>query len=386
MRWFTALAIVCLLPPQGLGAQWQARASIEGSAYRQPGPYDAGSLPPTEAVLTVDGSFFHEWNDGRTTLYAAPFLRLDPRGARTRVDLRDLNVRAIGDRWEVAIGMKDVFWGAAESRRLVDGVNQRDLVGGGEQYLRMGQLMANGTMMRPWGTVDLLVLPWFRERTFDAHSGMLWSPLPVDASRATYGPGAGPWRLDWAVRWRHTLGSLDVGFSHLQGNLREPRFVEVADGDGRSILAPCYDLGGQTGLDLQFATGRWLWKAEALTASAQPGRYLAAAGGLEYAIGDYLALFAEYAWDSRGREATTSFGDDFFLGGRLFLPDGEIGGRVFVDRRTFNTAASATASWRLDDRTTVGLEAGAFVGDSSLEPALGRRQHTRLSVRVSRWF
>jgi hypothetical protein len=35
---------------------------------------------------------------------------------------------------------------------------------------------------------------------------------------------------------------------------------------------------------------------------------------------------------------------------------------------------------------TVGLEAGAFLGDSSLEPPLGRRQQTRLAVTVSRYF
>ena len=43
-------------------------------------------------------------------------------------------VRALGKRWELRIGMQDIFWGATESRRLVDGVNQRDLVGGGEDY------------------------------------------------------------------------------------------------------------------------------------------------------------------------------------------------------------------------------------------------------------
>ena len=73
-------------------------------------------------------------------------------------------------------------------------------------------------------------------------------------------------------------------------------------------------------------------------------------------------------------------------GGRLFLADGEVGARVFIDRRTWNAAASVTGSWRVNDRTTVSLEAGAFVGDSSLEPPIGRRQHTRLSVRLSRYF
>jgi hypothetical protein len=302
------------------------------------------------------------------------------------VDLQDLSVSVIGDRWELSVGMKEIFWGAAESRRLVDGVNQRDLVGGGEDYVRMGQLLVDLTAIRSWGTIDVLLLPWFRERVFDGHSGLLWSPLRVDARRAVYGPGAGTWRLDWAVRWRHTLGPIDVGLSHLQGNLREPGFVETTNAAGQAVLAPRYDVGGQTGLDLQAATGRWIWKLEAVTADPEPGRHVAAAGGIEYGVGDFLAMFVEYAWDSRGREATTSFGDDFFVGGRLFLPDGQVRTGIFLDRRTWNTVASVAVDWRVGNSATVGLEVGAFLGDSSLEPPLGRRQQTRISIRMSRYF
>ena len=260
------------------------------------------------------------------------------------------------------------------------------LVGGGEDYVPMGQLMVDLTAIRPWGTIDVLILPWFRERTFDGHAGLLWSPLPVDASRAVYGPGAGSWRLDWALRWSHTLGPLDMGVSHLLGNLREPGFELIDDGAGRSAWAPRYDLGGQTGLDAQLATGRIVWKVEALTADPEPGRYLTAAGGLEYGIGDYLALLVEYAWDSRGRAATTSFGDDFVVGGRLFVPDGQLRLLTYVDRRTRNTVLALGGDWRLSGATTLSLQVGAFLGDSSAEPPLGRRQQTGVSLRLSRYF
>ena len=383
---FTALVAVCLMSPASLSAQWQASVSAVGGAFQDLESGGYAGLDPVEAVVVLDASLLREWDDGRYALRATPFLRWDPSGERTRVDLRDLSISAIGERWELSVGMKEIFWGAAESRRLVDGVNQRDLVGGGEAYVRMGQLVAALTTFRSWGTIDVLLLPWFRERTFDGHSGLLWSPWPVDAGRAVYGPGAGTWRPDWAVRWTHTLGPIDLGLSHLQGNLREPGFVEVTDDRGRTVLAPQYDVGGQTGLDLQVAAGSLIWKLESLTAEPQPGRYVAAAGGIEYGVGDFLALFLEYAWDSRGREATTSFGDDFFVGGRLFLPDGQVSAGAYLDRRSFNTALSVAVDWRVGNSATVGLEAGAFLGDSSLEPPLGRRQQTRLSVRFTRYF
>lgn len=369
-----------------LQAQWQAAIAAEGTSFQSTDSGCCASTTPGEAALVLDASFFVEWAEGRYRGQAEPFVRWDPSGERTRVDLRDLSVSAIGQRWELALGMREVFWGAAESRRLVDMVNQRDLVGGGDDYLRMGQLLIDVTAIRRWGTIDLLLLPWFRERTFDGHSGWLWSPLPVEADRPVFGPGAGSGRLDWAVRWAHTLGPVDLGISHLQGNLREPGFVEIVDSGAPTVLAPRYDAGGQTGVDVQLAAGGLLWKFEAVTAVPQPGRYAAAAGGLEYGVGDYLAVFVEYAWDSRGREATTSFGDDFFVGGRLYLPDGQVQVGVYVDRRTANTAMSAAVDRRLGSAITLRVEAGAFFGDPALEPPLARRQQTRLAVRVSRYF
>jgi hypothetical protein len=316
----------------------------------------------------------------------APFARWDPSGDRSRLDFKDLNVTVLRRYWELKVGLAEVAWGVVESRRLVDGINQRDLVGGGQDYLRMGQLMADLTAIRSWGTVDVFLLPWFRERAFDGRGGLLWSPHPVDVSRTAYGSGAGRWRLDWAVRWRHTLGPLDVAVSHLQGNLREPSFVEVEAAQEGTVLAPRYSVGGLTGLEAQLAAGRLIWKLEALTANPERGRYMAVTGGVEYGIGDYLALFLEYDWDSRGDAATTSFGDDFFVGGRLFLPGGQLRGGAYLDRRSLNMVASVGMDWRLGDATTLGAEVGAFLGDSSEEPPLGRRQQTGLSLRLSRYF
>lgn len=384
---FLLLVATTVPVPRNVQAQWQASLSVGGSAFGGTPAPGASALSPVESGLALDASFSRDWAGGRYAFRAAPFVRWDPAGVRSRVDLGDLYLGALGERWELRVGMAEVSWGTVESRRLVDGVNQRDLVGGREDYRRLGQLMADVTAIRSWGTVDLLILPWFRERTFDGHAGLLWSPRPVDAARAVYGPGAGPWRLDWALRWRHTLGAVDVAVSHLQGNLREPGFVEVAGaGPGGTVLAPRYDVGGQTGLELQVAAAGLVWKLEALTADPEAGRYVAAVGGIELAIADYLALFLEYDWDSRGPAATTSFGDDFFIGGRAFLPVGQLRAGAHVDRRTLNTVAAVGVHWRLGDATSLGLDIGAFFGDASAEPRLGRRQQTSISLRLSRYF
>jgi hypothetical protein len=372
--------------PVGLFAQWQATVSAEGRAVGSPGPPAAPDLSPWEAALTLDASLHQEWSGGKYELRLSPYVRWDPQGERSRLDLRELSVGLLGQRWELRVGFQELFWGAAESAHLVDVVNQRDLGIRSEGYRKMGQPMIDLTAIRRWGTVDLLLIPWFRERTFDGHAGALWAPLRVDASQPVYESGSGRAHLGWAVRWSHTLGSWDLGLSHFQGTLREPGFVPARDAAGNPVLAPRYDVGGHTGLDLQLSTGAWVWKLEAVTADREPGRYVAAAGGLEYGIGDYLALFAEYLYDSRGRAAFTSFEDDLFLGGRLFLPDGQVQAGVYLDRRTLNTVLSLAVGWRLGESLTVELEAGTFVGDELREPALARRQHSYVSLELTRYF
>jgi hypothetical protein len=378
--------ILSLLCAPDAGAQWSASVLAEGSAFSQGGSASDYLPGATEALITLDATWSKEWDQGRYLVSASPLLRLDPSGERSRFDFVDLSASLIRDRWELAIGMREVAWGAVESRRLVDGVNQRDLVGGGDGFLRMAQLMADATVFGPWGAVDVMLLPWFRKRRFDGRSGQLWSPLPVDDGRAGFESGAGSGHLDWAVRWSRTFGPVDLGVSHLQGTLREPRFVTATDGEGIAVLTPFYDLGSQTGIDAQAVTGRWVWKLEALTATPETGRYLAAVGGVELGVGDFLGLFLEYAWDSRGAEATTSFGSDLFAGGRLFLPDGQVRLGGFVDTESFNTAIAADVEWRLGSAMTIGVEMRAFLGDESLEPAYARRQRTCITLQLSRYF
>jgi hypothetical protein len=384
-RWASLgiVTIFCVSPPNSLSAQVTGTVALEGAGYSaQP----QTTLDPLEFALSFDAALSLMTGDEEFELRAEPFLRLDPTGERSRVDMTVLSLSALYETWEMSIGFADLAWGVSESRHLVDGVNQRDLVGPGSGYLRMGQLTASLTAIRPWGTVDAMFLPWFRERRFDGRAGLLWSPLPVDPSRTSWAEGAKEWRLDWALRWNHTLGPVDIAVSHLQGNLREPGFVEIADDERASVLAPRYSLGGQTGVEFQAVTGRWIVNVEALSANPEPGRYLAVAGGVEYSVAQYLGLFLEYAWDSRGGTALTSFQDDFFLGGRLLLPDGQARAAAYVDRKQGNLVLTLEADRRLGNAFVLGIAAGAFIGDASEEPILARRQQTGSSLRLSRFF
>ena len=81
--------------------------------------------------------------------------------------------------------------------------------------------MINFTLERDWGALDLLYLPYFRERTFPGAEGRLRGWLPVEDG-AVYTAGAERWHPDFAARWSHYFGDLDVAVSLFRGTSREP--------------------------------------------------------------------------------------------------------------------------------------------------------------------
>ena len=93
-------------------------------------------------------------------------------GERTHFDVRELYWETFGETWDLRIGIARVFWGVVETQHLVDIINQTDTVENSDGEDKLGQPMINLSLVRDWGTVDLFVLPGFRERTFRGVSGV----------------------------------------------------------------------------------------------------------------------------------------------------------------------------------------------------------------------
>ncbi len=379
---FAAFALAIADTPPLL-AQWRAELSLGGQAFA-----NHASVPDVaaqEAALTLAGSWRRTWDQGRQSLIVAPFVRWDPTGERTRVDFTDLSWAYLWDRWEIQLGVGERFWGVTESLHLVDVINQREPTVGAQRYVKLGQPLAAVATRQRWGSLEVIVMPVFRERSFAGRAGLLWAAAPVADGRAGL-EARGNWPPEGAVRWSRAVGAVDVGVSGFLGTNREPRFTTEIDTAGSRVLIPHYDRIAQLGVDLQLTTGSWLWKLEMVTLDPQAGRYLAAVGGLEYAFADYLSVFAEYAFDSRGSEATTSFADDFFAAARLLMHDGEVRAGAFIDRRSLNTVPSIQIKRRLGMASVLALEAGGFIGRRDREPWQAPRQHDYLSLSLTRYF
>lgn len=310
----------------------------------------------------------------------SPFYRFDSEDARrTHADLHEayaLFLGVVGDgQWELRVGVDRVFWGVVESNNLVDIVNQVDLVEHPDEKSKMGQFMGHLTYAAPWGVVEILGMPYHRQRTFPGRSGRLRFPWLVDADLATYESGAEERHVDVAARYSHSVGVLDFGISAFDGTSREPFLIPAFRADGDLSLAPYYGQIRQLGLDGQLTLGAWLLKLEAIHRTGMLNRlgreepFSSFVLGGEYSFysvfGSALdvTVLTEWCYDERGIRSTTKFENDLFLGTRLAFNDVK-GTELLVstlhgtdhDSRVF----SVELSRRFSDRWSMSVEAIAL--------------------------
>ena len=325
-----------------------------------------------------------------------PFARLDSRDSRrTHFDVREAYWLHVSDEWELLAGVNRVFWGVAESRHLVDIINQTDLVEDLDGEDKLGQPMINLSTQQDWGAVSLFVMPWFRERTFPGKNGRLRFPLVTDGD-PDYQSSDKLHRLDVALRYSHYIGEWDFGVSYFNGTGREPRFLL---NNNATRLVPFYDLIKQVGTDIQFTHEGWLWKFEGLWRAQHGDHFLATVGGFEYTLYQLagsatdLGLLLEYSWDGRSSNPADAppilFDDDIFMGARLTLndvQDSELLAGFVVDRDTRASQLTVEAERRLSDHWNMELESRWFINSGNSDVVSAFRDDSYVTLRLSRYF
>jgi hypothetical protein len=345
--------------------------------------------------ISAQPEMYHEWDDGSQALNFIPFVRLDQGdGKRTHADIRELSWSYIARDYEWTVGISKVYWGVTEARHIVDIINQTDLVEEFDQEDKLGQPMINLALIRDWGTVNLFVLPGFRERTFAGVEGRPRIVPRVEPNLTAYESSREDAHVDFAARWSHYIGDMDIGLSYFHGTSREP-ILSPAEYNGEVVLAPFYQLIDQFGLDVQLTRGGWLWKLEAISLDGNYTSYRQATGGFEYtfyALADSnadLGLVVEYLYDSRGELATTPFEDDFMAGLRLVLNDVQstealLG--VIKDKDDESYLYTLEANRRIGDRWRLSVQAGKFVVDGLDESLKSFAQDDYLQVELGYYF
>jgi len=387
-------AVLCMGAASVQAGEWSGQV---GGEYR--GFFETPLLPGQhDGYLStfVQPEYRHTWDNDQQRIVFVAFGRVSQHDeARTHADIRELNWQKSGDGYEWRVGIQKVFWGVTESQHLVDIINQTDLVENPDGEDKLGQPMINLTLVRDWGTLDLIVLTGFRERTFPGREGRLRTVLPVDTQQAVFESDRGRRRIDYALRWHKSLGDWEVGLAHFSGTSRDPRLLPGVGSDGMPALIPYYDVIDQTSLDVQVTKGAWLWKLETIRRAGQGPSYAALTAGFEYTLpgifdsGIDLGLLAEYLYDDRGVRATTPFQDDVFAGMRLAFNDvssSEALLGVIADRDSDTYIVSLEASRRFGKSTKLSLEARWFNGIPATDLLYSQRRDDYVQLELAYYF
>ena len=368
-----------------LGAQaeivhhdFSGRLSAESRWYLFSGAH-AGQRSHASGFV-VAPKFYLEDDAGRS-FTLAPFFRYDSADpGRTHADLREAYLLLFGeigeDEWELRLGVDRVFWGVAESRHLVDIINQIDLVEHPYKEIKMGQPMAHLTWSGDWGALEVFSMPYHRARSFPGRPGRLRFPLVVDTENVSYESGAGQWHPDFATRYSHSFGPFDIGMSVFDGTSRDPFLLPGRDAGGEPAFLPYYEQIRQFGLDAQMTVGSWLFKLEAIQRSGarnvlgREENYVASVFGGEYTFHSVLnssadlSLLGEWNYDSRGRYATNLFQNDLFLATRVAFNDvqnTEILASILGDADTTTRVLAVELNRRVSDRWSLRVESIALL-------------------------
>lgn len=369
MRILSSLMLpVMLLPGVDAGAgDFSGNVSMEYRRFFSEKPLEEPARHSTS--LALEPGLTHAWLGGDLQLDVEGFWRGGSSDEkRDHGDIRVLSLNYAAESYELRAGIRKVFWGVTESRHLVDIINQTDQLEGFDGEDKLGQAMLNLALIGDAATLDVFVLPGFRERAWPAAGSRPGPGLPVAAEDTLYESADEERHVDYALRCAVTLGDWDLGLSWFRGTGREPRLLPQLAASG-PVLIPYYYIIEQTGVDLQATLGNWLWKLEAIHQNGLGEDYAAAVAGFEYSFFDIrgsgadLGLILEYLHDDRNAQATTPFENDLMLGARLALNDVQSSEALLGIIRDLDSneyLLSMELSRRLGRQWKVGLEAYGF--------------------------
>lgn len=231
-------------------------------------------------------------------------------GNRDHGDIREFYYNYAGSGWQMELGINKVYWGVVESAHLTDIINQTDAVEAFNGEEKLGQPMVSFGLEKSWGNLDLYVLPYFRERQFSSGSERNKLPIPINYDKTVYESDDEENNIDFAARWSHYFGDLDIGISYFNGTNRNAipvvsNSISTPDGPAPTEFTSYYEQTQQVGLELQYIWEDWAFKLEATNKQLDSGNFNAAVSGFEYTLSDVnfsgidIGLLTEYMWNDR---------------------------------------------------------------------------------------
>ena len=214
--------LVVALPATALG-DWSGNIATELLAFqKQP---LSSSQHNNYLSVSAEAIYQQSWDNGHQWFDFRGFVRGDQYDSRrSHVDIREFSLGYASERWELIAGISKVYWGVTESQHLVDIINQTDFVENLDTEDKLGQPMINLAYVADYGTLNMYLLPGFRERVFPGKAGRPRFSLTIEQDNEQYDDNIKYRNLDFALRWFQTLGDWEIGLSHFSGTSRTPFF------------------------------------------------------------------------------------------------------------------------------------------------------------------
>ena len=395
MRLFYLLYICLLFSINNTSYSFFEDIEFEGELFLSGRYFPSGpeysSQKNNNSSLALKTEFFYEFEQ-QDSIVVSPFIRLDSSDSnRSKADLREFLYTSYGEDWELSFGIGQVFWGVAESKNLVDMVNQVDEVEDAFGLTKLGQPLANLTFIRDEGYFEAYVMPYFRPRTLPGKKGRLRTDPHFLKNNPKF-EGGNQWTPELALRWLNTYGEIDLSAHLFFGYAKNPS-IDIRVIDGITNYGAAYQRIRQLGGTLQRTSGSTLYKMEYIVRDGQRDAnrnrngFISTVTGIEYnfyrIMGDNtdLSLILEYIYDSRRDRSSELLQDDLFMASRWSLND------------NFNSEVFVSSIFDLDgDGQTYQFEFSRRITDSlsgTLKSAIyqnGRKGSTLYILRQDSWL
>jgi len=344
--------------------------------------------------LVAEPQFDMKSESGVHAATLRPFYRLDPNDEkRSHADLREAGYRLATEHFRAGLGTGIFTWGALESYKPSDVMNQIDFVESVDQTQKLGLPYVSAGYVGEKVALTLYYLPYFRDKTFQGIRGRPRFSVPVDTDNPIFASGLRRVQPSGAARLTLNLGDFDFGLGLFTGLSREPRFVaQITTGQ----ISPVYDLAHQASIDGQWTLGALVLKGEMFFRlwGDDLRSFLGGGFGADYTFFKVaseadLSFAAEMLLDSRPPDAApTFFQHDGFLGMRLAVNDTastEVLAGAIVDVFDFTTFGRAGISRRFGDHWRISADVSVFLGkQGKLESGLLRDDN--LHGRIAYFF
>ncbi len=393
LLYFTAISGELGLTAYAQSVRFSSEVAAEGRLFLDD-PQFPTQLENFQGNLIFTGDVRWTSKDRNTRFVFEPFLRLDMQdGERTYADIREASLTRRFEDWDILFGVAQVFWGVAESRNIVDIVNQFDTIEDFDQGEKLGQPAFRIGKRTNIGRFEAYYLPFFREQILPGDNGRLRFDPIVDTGNTKFERRGDEWAGDFALRYENTFGKFDVGVHGFFGTSRTP--LLLLDEPFESFT-PFYQRLTQGGADIQYTSGPWLLKFEGAAVNVGDDTFFSSVFGFEYTLFGVLGssinvgVIGEYLFDNRegSNVPINVFENDAFAGTRITFndpQDTEILAGAIVDTETGGLIGSVEFQRRVGSSMLIEVEGRFFKGsDDRFVDSFDRDSH--ITFRLTRFF